>query len=118
MSEGYVRCLRKAVGRTRNLFEFQDGVPDAEHIHAVKSLLYAAIERAWMESERLLGIQRMLRELLMLTGMHGDSKSEDREQAIRILARWMIIKIIGMCVILNSKDDNPSTSGLSRHGLA
>jgi len=87
MSEGYVRCLRKAVGRTRNLFEFQDGVPDAEHIHAVKSLLYAAIERAWMESERLLGIQRMLRELLMLTGMHGDSKSEYRERAIRILAR-------------------------------
>jgi hypothetical protein len=87
MSEGYVRCLGKAIHRTHQLFAGESPVPDPGKIHAVKSILYAAIERAWLESERLLGVQRMLRELLMLTTAQGDPLPEDREQAMRILDR-------------------------------
>lgn len=87
MSEGYVRCLEKAIDRTHRLLVRDPEVPDPEQVHAVKSILYAAIERAWLESERLLGVQRMLRELLMLTTVRADPKPEDKEQAIRLLSR-------------------------------
>jgi len=87
VSESYVRCLKKAIDRTQRLLICEDPVPDAEQIHSVKSVLYAAIERTWLESERLLGVQRMLRELLMLATVQGDSKPEDREQARRLLDR-------------------------------
>jgi len=85
MSEGYVRCLDKAIDRTHRLLVSEGPVPETGELHAVKSILYAAIERAWLESERLLGVQRMLRELLMLTAVRNNPQPEDREQAQRLL---------------------------------
>jgi len=92
MSEGYVRCLEKALDRTHHLLVRDPAIPDPGEVHAVKSILYAAIERAWLESERLLGVQRMLRELLMLTTVRADPKPEDMEQARRLLERLQSCK--------------------------
>lgn len=87
LSDGYLRCLTKAIEHTHQLLVRSAGSPNADQIHAVKSVLYAAIERAWIESERILGVQRMLRELLMLTTIRGASEFEDREQALRVLGK-------------------------------
>lgn len=81
----YQRCLSHAVARTRALLVSENGSSDYDEIHAVKSVLYAAIERAGMSAERMMLTQQKLRELFFLVTIRGDPKPEDRERAVRIL---------------------------------
>ncbi len=85
IEEGYGRCLTKAIDRTQALLVRESGVPGSGEIHDVKSILYATIERAGMESERLLSAQELLRELLALVALRGDPVREEREEALRIV---------------------------------
>jgi len=84
-NEGYGRCLSKAIDRTQALLVHEPEVPEEGQIHAVKSILYAAIERAGMESERFLSAQELLRELLALIVLRGDPIAGEREEALRIV---------------------------------
>lgn len=83
--EGYGRCLTKAIDRTQALLVHEPEAPGSGEIHAVKSILYTAIERAGMESERFLSSQELLRELLALVVLRGDPVAEEREEALRIV---------------------------------
>jgi len=82
---GYMRCLSKAVDSTHQLLRETDLAPDYERIHSVKSILYAAIEQTGMESERLISVQELLRELLTLVMLQGDPMNRERSEALRIL---------------------------------
>lgn len=84
---GYQRCLAKAVDRTRDLLRDSGEAQDSEKMHAVKSVLYAAIERAGMETERLISAQELLRELLALVAMQADPIAEERREAMRIIEK-------------------------------
>ena len=82
---GYQRCLMKAMDRTRRLLHEDDAARDYEKIHAVKSILYAAIERAGMESDRLVSAQELLRELLTLVALQTAPARHERQEALNIL---------------------------------
>jgi hypothetical protein len=83
--DGYQRCLAKAVDRTRDLLRDSGEAQDSEKMHAVKSVLYAAIERAGMETERLLSARELLRELLALVALQADPIPGERREAMRII---------------------------------
>ena len=87
MENSYQRCLLKAMDRTHQLLRKDDVAPDYERIHSVKSILYAAIEQAGMETDRLVSAQELLRELLTLVACHGDPIPEERREAFTILER-------------------------------
>ncbi len=84
---GYRRCLAKAMDRTHQLLREDDAAPDYERIHSVKSILYAAIEQAGMESDRLISAQELLRELLTLVALQVDPVRHERGEALRILGK-------------------------------
>ena len=83
--EGYRRCLAKAMDRTRQLLCEKDVTPDYGRIHSVKSILYAAIEQAGMETERLISAQELLRELLTLVALQVDPVRRERQEVLSIL---------------------------------
>ena len=82
---GYSRCLIKAMDRTQQLLREEDAAFDYERIHSVKSILYAAIEQAGMESERLISAQELLRELLTLVVLQADPVRRERQEALKVL---------------------------------
>ena len=82
---GYLRCLAKAMDRTHQLLRENDAAHDYEKIHSVKSILYAAIERAGMETDRLISAQELLRELLTLVALQADPVRRERQEALNIL---------------------------------
>ena len=82
---GYWRCFIKAMDRTHQLLCEEDVSGDYGRIHAVKSMLYVAIEQAGMESDRLISAQELLRELLMLVALQVDPVQSERCEALRIL---------------------------------
>jgi hypothetical protein len=82
---GYRRCLMKAMDRTHQLLREDDAALDYEGIHSVKSILYAAIEQAGMETDRLISSQELLRELLMLVALQADPVRHEREEALKVL---------------------------------
>ncbi len=82
---GYRRCLAKAMDRTHQLLREDDAAPDYERIHSVKSILYATIEQAGMETDRLLSAQELLRELLMLVALQVDPVRHERQEALKVL---------------------------------
>jgi hypothetical protein len=84
---GYLRCLSKAMARTRQLLREEDAAPDYGSIHSVKSVLYAAIEQAGMESERMISAQALLRELLTLVALQVDPVQHERAEAFKILEK-------------------------------
>ena len=84
---GYQRCLVKAMDRTHQLLLETDAVRDSEKIHSAKSILYAAIEQAGIESERLISAQELLRELLTLVSLQGDPVRQEKQEALDILAK-------------------------------
>ncbi|MBI4711104.1 MAG: hypothetical protein HY767_01370 [Candidatus Omnitrophica bacterium] len=53
----------------------------------MKSILYAAIEQAGMETERLLSSQELLRELLTLVALQADPLQRERQEALGILEK-------------------------------
>jgi len=83
--KGYYRCLAKAVDRTHQLLREEDASRDYGRVHSVKSILYAAIEQAGMESERMISAQELLRELLTLVAMQADPVRRERQEALNIL---------------------------------
>ncbi len=85
MGNSYLRCLGKAMGRTHQLLREEDAALDYERIHSVKSILYAAIEQAGMESDRLISAQELLRELLTLVALQADPDRHERQDALKIL---------------------------------
>ena len=87
---GYLRCLAKAVDRTHQLLREEDAARDHEKIHAAKSILYATIEQAGMETERLIPSQELLRELLTLVTLQVDPIRRERQEALNILAELKI----------------------------
>ena len=82
---GYQRCLAKAMDKTHQLLREDDTPWGYEKIHAAKSILYAAIEQAGMESARLISAQELLRELLTLVALQADPVRHERREALRIL---------------------------------
>ncbi len=82
----YQRCLLKAVGRLQDLLIQDEALTDDARIHAAKSLLYAAIEQMGTQMERMGTVQRMLRELLLITNSQYQSPGRDRELGLQILA--------------------------------
>jgi len=82
---GYQRCLMKAMDRTHRLLRENDAAPDYERIHSVKSILYAAIEQAGMETDRLISAQELLRELLTLVALQADPIHREQEEAFKVL---------------------------------
>ena len=82
---GYLRCLAKAVDRTHQLLREEDAARDYEKIHAAKSILYATIEQAGMETDRLISSQELLRELLTLVALRPDPLRHERQEALNIL---------------------------------
>ena len=84
---GYLRCLSKVMARTHQLFRQCDVAPNYEGIHSVKSILYAAIEQAGIESERMISAQELLRELLTLVALHADPEPRERREAFRVLEK-------------------------------
>lgn len=87
---GYQRCLRKVMERTHQLLCEDDVSRKGEKIHAVKSILYAAIEQAGMESERLTSAQELLRELLTLVVLQADPLRQERQEALKILGKLTV----------------------------
>jgi hypothetical protein len=81
----YQRCLAKAVDRTHQLLRENDAPHDYEKIHAVKSILYATIEQAGMETDRLISAQELLRELLALVALQADPLRRERQEALKVL---------------------------------
>lgn len=86
-TSGYLRCLGKAMDRTHQLLWEDDAVRNYERIHAVKSILYATIEQAGMESDRLISAQELLRELLTLVALQADPIRNERQEALRVLEK-------------------------------
>ncbi len=58
---------------------------DYEKVHAVKSILYATIEQAGMETDRLISAQELLRELLTLIALQADPLGRERQEALKVL---------------------------------
>ena len=90
---GYRRCLAKVVDRTHQLLREDDAVHDYEKIHSVKSILYAAIEQAGMETDRLISAQELLRELLTLVALQAGPVRRERQEALEILEKLKQVKI-------------------------
>ena len=84
-ASGYLRCLGKAMDRTHQLLREDDAAHDYEKIHAVKSILYTAIEQAGMETDRLISAQELLCELLTLVALRADPVRHERQEALKIL---------------------------------
>jgi hypothetical protein len=82
---GYLRCLEKAMDRTHQLLHENDASQDYEKIHAVKSILYATIEQAGMETDRLISSQELLRELLTLVALQAHPLRHERKEALKVL---------------------------------
>ena len=82
---GYQRCLMKAMDKTHQLLRENDAAHDYEKIHAVKSILYVAIEQAGMETDRLISAQELLRELLTLVALQADPIPRERQEALSVL---------------------------------
>ncbi len=84
----YIKCLNRAIEQTQCLFDDETEVLKIEdQIHDVKSSLYVAIERAEMETERLLTAQELLRELLAFVLLRGDPFKGDKEEVLRIVQK-------------------------------
>lgn len=92
---GYQRCLAKAMDRTHQLLREDDAAPDYGRIHSVKSILYAAIEQAGMETDRLISAQELLRELLTLVALQADPLRQERQEALNILDELKIRHCLG-----------------------
>ena len=87
MENSYLRCLTKAMDRTHQLLREDDAAPDYQGIHSVKSILYAAIEQAGMETDRLISAQELLRELLTLVALQADPVRRERQEALQVLEK-------------------------------
>ena len=83
MALNYLRCLATAMDKTYELLSRED--VSCDEIHAIKSVLYAAIERTGMRADRFLSVQRKLRELVCLVGMLGDTRRYERLTGLQIL---------------------------------
>lgn len=80
-------ALRRALEKTGEILSQGRSLDESlsDEIHRTKSLLYVAIERTGMRAERLLGLQRLLRELLILVTGTGDLRDYERRLALSLL---------------------------------
>ncbi|MBU9889006.1 MAG: hypothetical protein KTQ49_03950 [Candidatus Omnitrophica bacterium] len=83
--KGHLRCLEKAIDRTRRLLIKEPDPCDYDQIHEAKSILYAAIEQMGMRGERIFTVQRMLRELLSIVSSQYQAPGRDAEIGLQIL---------------------------------
>lgn len=79
------RVLKRAVSETEKYFEKESAEGLELEMHKVKSVLYAAIETLGIQSERLVTIQRMLREIFTIVALQGDSRSHEKAVGLQIL---------------------------------
>lgn len=84
-SGNHLRCLEKAIDRTRQLLAQSAASQDFDQIHSAKSILYAAIEQLGMRGERIFTVQRMLRELLSIVTSQYQSPGHDKQVGLQIL---------------------------------
>lgn len=84
-TSGHLQCLIKAMERTRHLFAEEASSQDYEAIHSAKSILYAAVEQLGARIDRLISVQRMLRELLSIVNAQYNSPGHDKQVALQIL---------------------------------
>ncbi|MFH0986362.1 MAG: hypothetical protein V1882_12680 [Candidatus Omnitrophota bacterium] len=87
IENGYRRCLAKVVDRTGRFLREEGADRDYGNVHAVKSILYAAIEQAGMETDRMISAQELLRELLMLVALQADPVCQERQEALTVLEK-------------------------------
>jgi hypothetical protein len=85
VANGYRRCLAKVVDKAGRLLREEGVGYNYDQVHAVKSLLYATIEQAGMETDRMISAQELLRELLTLVALQADPVPRERQEALRIL---------------------------------
>ena len=74
-----------AIQKTRALLNHKSGSVDEDETHAVKSLLYAAVEQTRIKADGLHSLQRMLRELFVIVTANGDLRDYERSVALQIL---------------------------------
>ncbi len=83
--KNYIRCLSKATEQISRLLHDDRKDLDERKIHSVKSILYAAIERAGMDAERSLSTQCLLRRLLWFAMIQTEASDPERQEALKIL---------------------------------
>jgi hypothetical protein len=91
---GYRRCLAKAMDKTHQLIREEHGACNYERIHSVKSILYATIEQAGMETDRLISAQELLRELLTLVALQADPVRHEKQEALEILEKLKRVEVL------------------------
>ena len=74
-----------ALHKVRGLLENSRGRVEEVETHAVKSLLYAAVEQTRIKADELLSLQRMLRELFVIVTASGDLRDYERNVGLQIL---------------------------------
>ncbi len=84
-SRHYCRCLTKAFKAAHRLLTTYGSRVDSNEIHAVKSLLYAAIGHVEINVDRQEDVKRMLRELMSIILLSADLQEEDRRAGLHIL---------------------------------
>lgn len=84
-TQARAKSLSCALAKTRELLHQTETPIGEDEIHAVKSLLYAAIERLGFTIERLGYSQRLLRELLHILALHADLRESERQTGLHIL---------------------------------
>jgi len=66
-----------------------------DQIHAVKSLLYAALEQTKTQTDRLAEVHALLRELFTLVMMSCELNDHERRKAFTILQE--LDRVMGVC---------------------
>ena len=93
IENGYQRCLVKAMDQTHQFLREDDAALDYERIHSVKSILYATIEQAGIETDRLISAQELLRELLTLVALQADPVHREKHEVLEILEKLKRVEI-------------------------
>ena len=84
------KTLSKTLEQTLFLLSKTSMPPSYEEIHAIKSLLYIAIEQITSKIERLSSVQRGLRELLAITTSLSDLNPNDLEVGRQIVSELLV----------------------------
>lgn len=79
------QLLHRLIDQTRQLLLRENELIDHDEVHAVKSLLYAVLERLGTHTERIQETQKMLRELFSIIALSKDIREEERQNGLQIL---------------------------------
>ena len=81
----HIRYVEKALLVAVDIFSDANMTPSNDRAHSLKSLLYVAIERVGMQADRLIGLQRQLRELLGMINTLADLREYERDISYQLI---------------------------------